>query len=96
MNYNEGLGEEYRSIQHVLHSNFSDRVDGKEAIQKMKANNLSWKQMEWQGWDFEEFGREALISNIGGGIGPRYGRTIFCYQKGFVLGSKVDFGHSSP
>jgi hypothetical protein len=69
----------------VLVSALPERVDGREAIEAMRAaGSRNWKQMEWIGFWFEGFARQALMNAAGGGAGPAYGRTTFDYRRHHV------------
>jgi len=83
-------GEEAKEILDILKSKFSDKIDGKSAILEMKDRNMrNWRQMEWQGFYFEDIGRYELINTIGGSEGPNYGRTKFDYKRNFIWDLKL-------
>jgi hypothetical protein len=81
--------DEANKIATVIQNHFSATVYGKNAILEMKRCGMNWRQMEWPGWYFEEFGFKFLQSSIGGKIGPRYGNTTFDYQNHFVWDLKL-------
>lgn len=81
--------EEAKKISLILKNNFSGHFDGKKCILEMKNRNLNWKQMEWLGWYVEEMGRMQLIQELGGSIGPMFGRTKFDYKMDYVWDIKV-------
>ena len=64
--------------------------DGKETVSEMKhSGSRNWRQMEWYGFHAEEELRKMLIAQIGGSIGPTYGKTTFDYQKNGVWDIKA-------
>ena len=83
---------EASSILSILENTFSQRIDGREAVRKLKEADYNWKQMEWQGWYFEYESFNAVTNELGGGIGPTFGSTEFDYQRDFVWDLKA---HSS-
>jgi hypothetical protein len=83
------IEDEAIKIDMVIRSHFSGKIYGKDAILEMKRNKMNWRQMEWPGWYFEEFGLKFLQSSIGGKNGPRYGNTTFDYQNQFVWDLKL-------
>lgn len=65
-------------------------ISGREAILRLRDDNSRhWKQMEWIGFWFEHFGRAALVSKLGGGYGPSYGKTEFDYKGNCVWDLKA-------
>lgn len=90
MSLNQDPREEAIKIFNILKPKFSDKIDGKSAILEMKQKNMNnWKQMEWQGWYFEDIGRDELIKIIGGNIGPSFGRTTFDFIRNYVWDLKL-------
>jgi hypothetical protein len=83
------INAEAESISEVLGRAFAGTIDGCQAILALKAVNYNWRQMEWIGWYFEYFAREALVASLGGGTGPSFGRTGFDYQRSFVWDLKA-------
>ncbi len=81
--------DESKEIRSVFEKKFSGKLYGKKCIIEMKEKDLNWKQMEWPGWYIEEMGRMFLIQELGGSIGPSFGRTKFDYMKDYVWDIKV-------
>lgn len=80
---------EARQIIDVLRRSIEPRWDGRVAVRRLREADYQWRQMEWLGWYFEHFGRECLIGTLGGGRGPRFGRTEFDYRLQRVWDLKV-------
>jgi hypothetical protein len=90
-----GVIEEARAIKKVLETYLPKSWDGKKCILELKEANFNWKQMEWVGWYFEYKARKTLVDRIGGGKGPRYGKTSFDYQNQYVWDFKSHLVNSS-
>lgn len=86
---------EAKQISSILKNNFYGNLDGKTCILEMKEKNLNWRQMEWPGWYVEEMGRMQLIQELGGSIGPTFGRTKFDYKMNYVWDIKVHTNNAS-
>lgn len=65
------------------------RIDGRDAVTYLRSVNYQWRQMEWMGWYIEHIGYNALVRTLGGGRGPKFGRTEFDYQRSFVWDLKA-------
>lgn len=77
----EGVIEEATAATDVLEDTFSPRIDGRDAVLALKEADYNWKQMEWQGWYFEYEAFDALVSTLGGDVGPTFDSTEFDYQR---------------
>lgn len=76
--------EECMAIAKCLKYYENIHLDGKETVLKMRgAGSRNWKQMEWIGFFMEEDTYSSLIKNIGGGPGPKYGKTQIDYCRNF-------------
>ncbi|HJH30742.1 MAG TPA: hypothetical protein C5S50_00775 [Methanosarcinaceae archaeon] len=87
--FNAATIAEAKQISSLLKNKFHGDLDGKTCILEMKERKLNWKQMEWLGWYVEEMGRIQLIQELGGSIGPAFGRTKFDYQRFNIWDIKV-------
>lgn len=77
--------EEGRALVEVLHRGLDEHWDGRECILAMRdAGSTQWRQMEWQGFYFEERVRELLNeahpTPAVGGPRTRFGNTSFDYS----------------
>jgi len=80
------VSEEATRIVSTLHSAFTERVDGRDAITAMKQTGSSnWRQMEWMGFYFEE----KAISELGISQGPTIDRTVFDAEANYVWDFKT-------
>jgi hypothetical protein len=80
------VSEEATRIVSALHSAFTERVDGRDAITEMKQTGSSnWRQMEWMGFYFEE----KAISELGISQGPTIDRTVFDAEANYVWDFKT-------
>lgn len=77
--------EEAHALVDVLRRGLKEHWDGRECILEMReSGSTQWRQMEWQGFYFEEKARELLneaypIPAVGGPR-TRYGNTSFDYS----------------
>lgn len=77
--------EEGRALVEVLRSGLAEHWDGRRCILEMReAGSTQWRQMEWQGFYFEEKVRallnEAYPTPPVGGPRTRFGNTSFDYS----------------
>lgn len=86
--YMAPLKEELEKIGRILLEKIPKHLNGKECVLWMKENGKQWKQMEWPGFFFDEFGVKSLIEKYKGEKGPSVGNTIFDYQNDFVCDLK--------
>ena len=62
------LDEEAAAILGVLNTTVSNRWDGRDAVDEMRAAEFrQWRQSEWIGFYFEYVGIPALVNAFGGG-----------------------------
>ena len=81
--------DEGYKIKEILNSKIRKNWEGRECILELKDADYNWRQMEWIGWYLEYIGRKVLIDNLGGCIGPTYGRTTLDYKKEYVWDFKA-------
>lgn len=86
---NNEMNDECHEIITCLNDNIYTDLNGKDCVKWMKKYGKQWRQMEWPGFFFEEYSRQILIKEIGGGEGPSYHRVKFDYQKNFVWDFKM-------
>lgn len=70
--------EEARRIVEAVAESIPQQIDGKSAIEEMRAGgSRHWRQMEWIGWWLEHFAETTVVQDLGATRGPTYGRTEF-------------------
>ena len=82
-------------IIQTLKTTFPNEIEGKEAVQYLKSIDCKWRQSEWIGFYIEVAGRDALIRNLGGSFGDRFGNTAFDYKKSYNWDIKAH-SHQNP
>lgn len=81
---------EVKSLSVVLEEVLPSVIDGKIAVQMLRAEGSSnWRQMEWIGFWFEHVVATQVVPKTGGSRGPTYGNTEFDFQRNFVWDLKV-------
>lgn len=88
-NTRERATEEARRIVSVLASTLPARLDGRACVAELQRAGWNWRQMEWPGFYFEWKARNTLMDALGGGEGPRYGRTTFDFERNYVWDLKA-------
>lgn len=72
--------DEGRLICDVLVQGMPRVWEGQASVLELQRANYHWRQMEWIGWYNEWKARQVAVASLGGGKGPRYGRTDFDYR----------------
>jgi hypothetical protein len=81
---------EARRIASIIHRNLPEFVDGRSAVEEMKAEgSRNWRQMEWIGFWFEHFSEKYLNTSTGFSRGPIFGKVEFDAQSDFVWDLKA-------
>jgi hypothetical protein len=82
--------EEAKKIAEIINSKLPRVVDGRAAIEQMKAEgSRNWRQMEWIGFWFEHFTEKYLNAETGFSRGPIFGNVEFDAQGNFVWDLKA-------
>lgn len=89
------LNSEAQVIVDTLADSLPATWDGRESIGHLKAVDHMWRQMEWIGWWFEYFGKQAIQKKLGGRDGPEFGQTRFDYQMRWVWDLKAHAGNGA-
>src|SRR5688572_2332960 len=86
----ESPEQEGKTIVKALAGLRGSRWEARAAIVEMKSGgSANWRQMEWIGFYLEFKSSAYLNEHIGGGPGPRFGRTRFDYVRAHVWDLKV-------
>jgi hypothetical protein len=86
----DSIVEEFIKIALLAKPLLPKTIDGKVAIQTMKAGgSKNWRQMEWIGWWFEYFVESEIKPRIGNTLGPKYGHTTFDFKLNYVWDLKA-------
>lgn len=80
--------EQSKAIATAISALLPSRVDGKTAVQELKAAGDQWRKTEWHGIYFEMKCIPPLVSKFGGGR-KKIHRTVFDYVNGTVWDFKA-------